>query len=223
MTVARKLLLSCASTLAIVGAVGLGAGPALAHIDPDPPEAPAGSDVTVGFTVEHGCEGSPTVELRMRLPDGVTSATPEPPIGWNGALEDNVVSFTGGSLADDVEGTFRVRMVLPLTPATTIYFPFVQRCEVGEIAWIDVPADDSGTELDEPAPGMMLTAPLPGTTDATPTTLPVTTMENAEVTIAAESDDDTGKGSGGTVVLIVTLAVIFAGGAVVLIRARRSQ
>ena len=42
-------------------------------------------------------------------------------------------TFAGGPLPDDVEGTFGVTMTLPATPDTTIYFPFVQRCEVGEI------------------------------------------------------------------------------------------
>jgi uncharacterized protein YcnI len=32
------------------------ASPVLAHIDPDPTDAQAGSEVSVGFTVEHGCE-----------------------------------------------------------------------------------------------------------------------------------------------------------------------
>ena len=54
------------------------AGVASAHIDPDPTEAQAGSRLTVGFTVEHGCDGSPTTQLDMRLPDGVTDALPEP-------------------------------------------------------------------------------------------------------------------------------------------------
>ena len=39
-------------TVAVLGVLA-NAAPALAHIDPDPPEAPAGSEVSVGFTVEH--------------------------------------------------------------------------------------------------------------------------------------------------------------------------
>jgi periplasmic copper chaperone A len=151
-------------------AAAWGASPVLAHIDPDPKEAPAGSEVSVGFTVEHGCDGSATIQLDMRLPDGVTTAVPEPPAGWTASVARRVVTFVGGPLPDDVAGTFRVRMTLPPTPGATIYFPFVQRCEEGEIRWIDVPSDGSGTELDEPAPAMNLTAPLPSTTTAPPTT-----------------------------------------------------
>ena len=66
--------------------------------------------------------------------------------------------------------TFRVRMVLPPTPDTTIYFPFVQRCEAGEIRWIDVPTTDDTAELDEPAPAMQLFGPVATTVPAAPTT-----------------------------------------------------
>lgn len=112
-----------------------------AHIDPDPQEAPAGSVQSVGFTVEHGCDGSATVQLDMRLPEGVTDAVPEPPAGWTGGVDGRVVTFSGGPLPDDVEGTFRVRMTLPVTPGATISFPFVQRCEQGETHWIQLGAN----------------------------------------------------------------------------------
>ena len=147
------------------------ASPVLAHVDPDPPEAQAGRRLSVGFTVQHGCDGSPTVQLDMRLPEGVSDAQPEPPDGWNGSVESDVVTFIGGPLPDDQELTFRVSMTLPATPDTTIYFPFVQRCEVGEIRWIAIPsADGSGTELDEPAPAMLLTGPAVTASTAAATT-----------------------------------------------------
>lgn len=145
---------------------GTGAS-AFAHIDPDPKNAPAGSEQSVGFTVQHGCERSPTIQLDMRLPDGTTKPVPEAPAGWTATVADNVVTFVGGPLPDDVEETFRVRMVLPTTAGSPIYFPFVQRCEKGEIRWIDVPSDGSAGELDEPAPAMKLTASV-----ATATTAP---------------------------------------------------
>jgi len=155
-----------------------GAGPVSAHIDPDPTEAQAGSRLTIGFTVEHGCDGSPTVQLDMRLPEGATDAVPEPAQGWDESLEtvdgDTIVTFAGGPLADDVEGTFDVTMTLPPTPDTTIFFPFVQRCEVGEIRWIGIPVEP-GDELDEPAPAMALTGPVavaPATAPATDPTEP---------------------------------------------------
>ena len=163
------------------------ASPALAHIDPDPTEAQAGSDVSVGFTVQHGCDGSPTVQLDMRLPDGVSSPTAEPPDGWTGQVDGNVDTFEGGPLPDDQELTFRVRMILPATPDTTIYFPFVQRCEVGEIRWIDIPSDGSGADLDEPAPAMQLVGPVATTQPAPATTVAPTTPTATATTVGSSS------------------------------------
>jgi uncharacterized protein YcnI len=158
------------------------ASPALAHIDPDPTDAQAGSKVSVGFTVQHGCDGSPTVQLDMRLPDGVNDPIAEPPNGWTGLIDDNIVTFQGGPLPDEQELTFRVRMILPPTPDTTIYFPFVQRCEAGEIRWIDIPRDGNDTELDEPAPAMLLFGPVVATQPAPPTTAASTTSTTAPPT-----------------------------------------
>ena len=117
MFIRRSLLVLTAATVVLSFA-----SPVLAHVDPDPEEAQAGSQLSVGFTVQHGCDGSPTVQLDMRLPEGVTGAQPEPPEGWTGTVESDVITFTGGPLPDDQELTFRVLMTLPPTPDTTIYF-----------------------------------------------------------------------------------------------------
>lgn len=223
---------------------------AAAHVDPDPTEAPAGSEQSVGFTVTHGCNGSPTIQLDMRLPEGVSAVVPEPPDGWEGTLAGDVVTFTGGPLADDTELTFHVSMTLPLTPDATIYFPFVQRCETGEIRWIDIPEDGSDTELDEPAPAMLLTAPLPGTTElaaptspsstsppaetvAPPTSAPPamstvppaseapTVVEVTSTTTAADVADDTT--SAGSAVFFGVIVVLIAGGAALAWRTSRRR
>ncbi len=171
----RRLVLTAAAASAALLAVG---GSAWAHIDPDPAQAQAGSRLTVGFTVEHGCTGSPTVRLDMRLPEGVDDPVPEPIEGWDGSVDivdgDTIVTFDGGPLADDVEGTFSVTMTLPPTPDATVYFPFVQRCEVGEIRWIGIPAEP-GDELDEPAPAMELVGPVATVPPTAPPTEPTAT------------------------------------------------
>ncbi len=249
----RRLVTSVA--LGAVALVAIGA-PASAHIDPDPEQAQAGSRLTVGFTVEHGCDGSPTVQLDMRLPEGVADAVAETADGWTGSVDTTsdgtVVSFVGGPLADDVEGTFDVTMTLPRTPDTTIFFPFVQRCEVGEIRWIGIP-QQPGDELDEPAPAMALTGPVapvpptsapattaPATTDAPATTQPATTAPTTDVptttdatadsttpdsTVAVVStgDGSTGSSNTGTIAFVITMAVVLALAAFVVIRTRRSN
>lgn len=178
----NRLARRLAGALTLTVGAGLAvANPALAHIDPDPTEAQAGSQVSVGFTVEHGCTGSPTVQLDMRLPEGVAEPVPEPPDGWTGRAHENIVTFEGGPLPNDQELTFRVSMTLPPTPDTTIYFPFVQQCETGTIRWIAVPSDGSGDDPAEPAPAMQLFGPV-ATTATTPPTPAAATVAPATTT-----------------------------------------
>jgi uncharacterized protein YcnI len=250
----RRFVLFAAALTAGVFAAG---GVASAHIDPDPADAQAGSRLTVGFTVEHGCEGSPTVQLDMRLPEGVADPVTEPVDGWDGSIDtvdgDTIVTFAGGPLADDVEGTFSVTMTLPPTPDTTIFFPFVQRCEVGEIRWIGIPAEP-GDELDEPAPAMALFGPVavvsttepttepattepattasttePSTTD-TPTTTDMLADTATETSVAPSTSevastgvDEAGDSRTGTIAFIVSIAAVLGLGAFVAYRARQAR
>ena len=235
----RRLVLLGATTCAALLATG---GLASAHIDPDPAEAQAGSRLTVGFTVEHGCEGSPTVQLDMRLPEGVADPVTEPAEGWDGSIEtvdgDTIVTFAGGTLADDAEGTFALTMTLPPTPDAIIYFPFVQRCEVGEIRWIQIPSEP-GDELDEPAPAMTLTGPVasvpttepestePATTE--PTTTEPTTTEQAVVASTSEpvvvsvGENATPDSRTGTIMFIASVVAVLGIGAFVVYRSRQAR
>jgi uncharacterized protein YcnI len=234
----RRLVPSVALTSV---ALLVSAAPVLAHIDPDPDQAQAGSRLAVGFTVEHGCDGSPTTQLDMRLPVGVSDPVPETVEGWDGSVD-----------TDDVEGTFTVTMTLPATPETTIYFPFVQRCEVGEIRWIGIPAEP-GDDLDEPAPAMMLIGPVatlppevtvpdssvpassvPGVTEpvATDAVVPTSTEASADTTdvpstsapeLISANTDRTGSSGTGTIIFIVTMASVVGLGAFVAYRARQTR
>ncbi len=248
----RRLLASVGVAAAALIAI---AGPVSAHIDPDPAQAQAGSRLTVGFTVEHGCEGSPTMQLDMRLPEGVADPVAEAVDGWDGSVDtvdgDTIVTFAGGPLADDVEGAFEVTMTLPPTPDTTIYFPFVQRCEVGEIRWIGIPAEP-GDELDEPAPAMVLTGPVasvpptssvaepiePATMDPATTVPPATsvppamsepsvettaTPSTSEPVLISAGVDEAGSSGTGTVVFIVSIAAVLAIGGFVVYRSRQTR
>src|SRR3954465_10711728 len=79
------------SKLGTALAVALLAGfslPASAHIVLSQPSFEAGQNYAAFFRIEHGCEGSPTVALRVQIPSGVTVLqTPEKP-GWK--LEQSV-------------------------------------------------------------------------------------------------------------------------------------
>jgi uncharacterized protein YcnI len=244
--IGRTLVLSAAWVIAAVAV----ASPVLAHIDPDPTEAQAGSTLSVAFTVEHGCDGSPTIQLDMRLPEGVTDASPDPIDGWEGSIDADVVTFVGGPLPDDEEGTFSVTMTLPPTPDTTIYFPFVQRCEVGEIRWIAIPTEDSGAEPEEPAPAMLLTGPVatttapvatstaptatttptPATTAAASTAAPTTTVAAVPAAdaptsteLATVETDENGSQNTGTWFFVASVAAVLGLGVFVAFRARSAR
>lgn len=154
-------------TLALVGL----AGPALAHVTANPDEARS-PFFTTRFRIGHGCEGSPTTEVRIRIPEGVRSARPEVVAGWEaevvvGELDEPYeddgetitegpveVAWVGGSLPDANFQEFGLSMRLAEDLAgEVVYFPVLQTCEDGEHRWIEIPASlEEWGELEEPAP-----------------------------------------------------------------------
>jgi uncharacterized protein YcnI len=159
---------------------GLGAAlapPAAAHVSLETAEAPAGSYYKAVLGVPHGCKGSPTVRLRVRLPEGVTGVKPQPKPGWQleitreklatpidaghgRTITETVseVSWSGGELADVHFDEFRLVMKLPDRPGATLYFPVVQECREGVHRWIGIPAKGKAAEdIEEPAPALRLT------------------------------------------------------------------
>jgi uncharacterized protein YcnI len=164
-----------ALVITAVGAVALAvAGIAGAHVGTTPDEAPAGQTSVIGFTIGHGCDGSPTRSVTIRVPAGVTSAKPRPKPGWRttilrGTLPQPVedfsgntltkgvlaVTWSGGNLPDAWYDTFELRLGMPNTPGKTLYFPTVQRCTKGVHRWIQIPVKGK-PEPEEPAPGVTL-------------------------------------------------------------------
>ena len=166
----KKTLLLAAATLAALVAIGT----ATAHVGTDPSTAPAGATSIIGFVVGHGCEGSPTTSVSIRIPAGVTAAKPRPKPGWRlsvrkgtlprpvrdfagnlvrrGVLE---VTWSGGRLLDDHYDSFELRLGMPNTPGRTLWFPTVQRCVRGLHRWIAIPRAGR-PEPEAPAPGVRL-------------------------------------------------------------------
>jgi uncharacterized protein YcnI len=198
----RKLVLALAAAGALVAVPAAGA-----HVTVSPVEAAAGSYGFFEFTVPHGCDDSPTTKLTVKLPEGITSATPEVVPGWDvaktmrtldepveaghGETIDEVVdtiSWTGGPLPIDQLTRFGLSVKLPEGAGTTLYFPTVQECESGETRWIQIPAEDgSEVDLDEPAPAVSLVAADGASGDGA-------TAANGAVAASA-GVDETGSGS----------------------------
>lgn len=154
----HKTLTACAATLL--------AGSALAHVVLQEPLAAAGSSYRASFQIGHGCAGSPTSAIRVRIPEGFQGAKPMPKAGWtlrttSGRLaqpydshgktvsEDVVeVSWTANgpdnALPEAWYDEFVLRGNTPALPGL-LWFRVLQVCEKGQTDWSQVPASGSAT------------------------------------------------------------------------------
>lgn len=165
-----------ASAPLLASCMALAPGVALAHVTLQASEAPAGSYHKAVLQVGHGCDGSPTREIRVRVPDGMVSVKPMPKPGWEvttvqgplatphashgKTVTEGVVEirWTGGRLPDAHYDEFAFRGKLPAAAGGVLHVPVVQLCETGEHRWIEIPAPGQDPErLKEPAPSLRLT------------------------------------------------------------------
>lgn len=165
-------LLTCASTAAIISFTA----PALGHIWINPDTAVEASQFTAVFVVPHGCDGAPTIAIRIKIPVGVSAVKPQMKPGWAVALKtrkldapvksdhgQNIsetvdeVEWRGGPLPDNLYDTFGLMMKLPKGAGRRLYFPTVQESDHDACHWIEIPAEGQGRdELREPAPAVTL-------------------------------------------------------------------
>jgi uncharacterized protein YcnI len=156
----------------LIPALGLLACSAHAHIVLEQKSAPAASYYKATFMVGHGCGGSATTSISVKIPDGVVSIKPMPKPGWElktrietlakpyqlhgKAFTEGVtqVTWTGGALADANYDEFVMLTRLPDTPGT-LYFKVVQTCQQGENRWEEIPAEGKTTR-DYKAPAALL-------------------------------------------------------------------
>jgi periplasmic copper chaperone A len=148
--------LSCRVSWLVIGAmtsVGViqGAAPAGAHVKPNKAKAKAGSRQEIRFTIEHGCNGSPTTKLTIKLPKGVTVPVPTKRTGWTASVTADTVIWSGGTLGAKTKGEFGLTMTFPNTRGVTLGFPMVQTCKTGTVRWIE------GPQSDYPTPTVALT------------------------------------------------------------------
>jgi periplasmic copper chaperone A len=116
-----------------------------AHAEAKPSNVKAGARATITFVIEHGCSGSPTTGVAVKLPSGVTKPAATNPKGWTSSTKGNVVNWSGGTLPAKTEGSFQLTMTFPST-AAVLTFPLVQTCAKGTVRWIE------GPKADRPAP-----------------------------------------------------------------------
>lgn len=162
------------SILPAAAALILAAGAASAHVTLETGQATAGSSYKAVFRVPHGCDGSATVKITVRIPEGMIAVKPMPHAGWTvetvkgkyakaydyygSKLDEGVteVTWSGGNLPDAYYDEFVLRGMLAADlPAGMIYFPTVQECEQGVDRWVEIPeAGKSAEDYETPAPGL---------------------------------------------------------------------
>jgi len=151
-------------------------GAAAAHVTLEVKQATAGSGYKAVYRVPHGCDGSSTVKVTVKIPEGFIAVKPMPHAGWTietvkgkyahaydyygSKLEEGVteVSWKGGPLPNEYYDEFVVSgMIAADVPAGPMYFPAVQECEKGSEHWIEIPA--AGKNADDyksPAPSLIV-------------------------------------------------------------------
>lgn len=149
-------------TIALVLSLAAFAPTVGAHVVLEQKTAPAASYYKATFMVGHGCNGSATTGITIRIPEGVVNIKPMPKPGWTlatrveklpkpyelhgKAFTEGVVevNWKGGSLADAHYDEFVMLTRLPDAPGK-YYFPILQTCEGSENRWEEIPAEGKTT------------------------------------------------------------------------------
>ncbi len=150
---------------------------AFAHVTLETPTAPQGSTYIGVLNVGHGCEGEPTLRVRVQIPEGMIAVKPVPKPGWDLEIITGDYATTydyygtemkegpreliwTGSLDDAHfdQFAFRGKLTDSLKADTTVYFPVIQDCTHGAHNWVNIPAEGQNShDIDEPAPGLHIT------------------------------------------------------------------
>lgn len=153
--------------------LGLGAAPAQAHITLEQGEAAAGAPYKIVLRVPHGCAGSPTTRIEVKLPEGIIAAKPMPKAGWRIDIKKGAyargysfyrgavlkagaraIAWRGGVLPDEYYDEFVIAAFVAkeLAPGP-LYFVVRQACEKGGADWSEIPAEGQDPHaLQYPAP-----------------------------------------------------------------------
>nr|WP_091131940.1 DUF1775 domain-containing protein [Microvirga guangxiensis] len=152
--------------------------PAFAHVSFEAAQAAPNSSYKAILRIPHGCDGTPTLKVRVRIPEGVVAVKPMPKPGWKletakgayvrayqvqgEAVSEGVTDIVWTGSLDDAhydEFVFQARFTDAFQPGATVYFPVVQECEKGTQEWTQVPAaGEDPHKLASPAPGVKIAA-----------------------------------------------------------------
>lgn len=152
---------------------------ASAHVTISPTTGRAGAYTVLTVSVPHGCDGSATTRVAIKLPEDIVTVTPTRNPYWTVAVarqklaqpvtdahgntiteRDDTVTYTARTpLPDKQRDTFELSLKLPDQAGETLAFPVVQTCEKGRTGWTEVAANGQDADnLEHPAPTLTLTA-----------------------------------------------------------------
>jgi len=176
----RPLLAGSGALLGAAALVLSGAVAAQAHVSLTEDTVEAGAYEILTLNVPHGCDGSPTTEVAIQIPEGINAVTPtrnalytvekvmeelDTPItdGHGNEVTERVaqIVYTADTpLPEGQRDAFELSLQIPEDAAdSTLYFPTVQTCEEGETAWIQIPEEgQDGHDLESPAPSVAVVA-----------------------------------------------------------------
>jgi uncharacterized protein YcnI len=149
-----------------------------AHVSFENGQAVPNSTYKATLRIPHGCEGKPTLKLRVRIPEGIVAVKPMPKAGWKlettkgsyvkayqvqgEAVSEGVTDIVWTGSLDDGhydEFVFQARFTDAYQPGATVYFPIVQECDGAVEEWTQVPAEGQDPHsLKAPAPGVRIVA-----------------------------------------------------------------
>lgn len=137
------------------------------HVVLQDPAAAAGGSYRAAFQIGHGCNGTATTLVRVRIPEGFQGAKPMPKAGWTlrtrvaqlakpylshgQTVTEDVAEVswtansTGSALPDAWFDEFVLRGTTPLE-AGPLWFPVLQGCEQGQTDWSEQPASGTSTQ-----------------------------------------------------------------------------
>ncbi len=178
MILSRRARLSAAGSGVMLAIAA--AGSVSAHVSIEEEAVEAGGFAVVTFSVPHGCDGSPTTQVRIQIDESIPTVTPTINASWTvdkvmEPLDTPIVGSHGEQLtervsevvytaitplADGYRDTFELGIEVPDDAVgERLYFPTIQTCTVGETGWIEVPAEGAdGDGLAAPAPSVLVVA-----------------------------------------------------------------
>ncbi|WP_239083418.1 YcnI family protein [Asanoa ishikariensis] len=215
--------LGVAAVVGLAGGVGIGIGPASAHVTVNAPGATQGGYAKLAFRVPNERDNASTTKVEVNIPveTAIASVSVRPTPGWTATAERSKlttplrvhgsdvteaitkITWTAAAGSAVKPGEFQEFEVSagPLPEVDQIVFKALQTYSNNEVVrWIDEPAT-SGAEAEHPAPVLKLAKT--GAADAS--------VANANLNLASSTDDnDSGNPVGIAALAVGLVAVVLA-------------